>query len=304
MEAVIIAGVLSAAPSAATAVAKGVLGKALQEVYTIIKYRFKNRGETHNQVELLVTQLDLEAKLDTVGALVREIHSSSPSVQIALRRLHEKVVDIKELLERLAGDADDHSKKWLAEWRGVPSPITHNMKKLEASTKILDSRLALLLHLLAAQPAIVQADHPQTERVATIKEMSDYQTSVMKMEPLGPRHLLNPLEQSWVNIDNTKDEHVQTMQEEDDQKLVLGQEVIEEQIQLQIQQGFVHEDSDDHPQEDSERNDQSLDIVVPNTALLQEMQGMGFVDMEVNSKVLVLAKNDLDLAVSMILKDF
>jgi len=284
------------------------LGPALQEVYTLIKYRFKNGGDTHRQVELLVSQLDLEAKLDTVGALVREIHSSSPSVQIALRRLHEKVVAIKELLERLAGEADNHSKKWLSGWRGVSSPMTHDMKKLEENTHILDSRLTLLLHLLAAQPAIVMADH--TEGFATVKEMSDYHTSVMKVEPLGPRHLLNPLEQSWLMIDRTEDEPVQTIHE-DEEKLVFGQEVIEEQVQLQMQQEFVIESSDDHPEsddlpelEDSDRNDQSSEIVIPDKALLQEMQGMGFVDVEVNTKALVLARNDLDLAVSMILKDF
>jgi len=270
---------------AAPTAAKGLLGNALQEVYTIIKYRIKNRGDAYKHVAALVTELDLEAKLDTVGSLLVEIHSASPSVQTALRHLHDSVEKIKQLLEKLASDADEQSKRWLAGWRGVSSEMANSMKKLQDGAQVLDTRLDLLLRILAAQPSALES-------------------SAAQMEPMGPRHLLHPLEQSWLMVGSSEDvvdEKFQSPQEHS------REEIVEPQVQPQC---VVKEEvSTANPEPSVPVAVQPPEDIISdkrepsNQALVEELVNMGFLDIEANTRALALAGNNLQMAISMILRD-
>jgi len=313
------------------------LGNALQDVFDIIKYRIKNRGDAYKQVELLVAQLDLEAKLDTVGSLMVEIQSTSTSIQTAIRHLHEVVEKIKHLLEQLTEEADNHSKKWLAGWRGVPAKMTHDMKKLEENAQVLDTRLDLLLRLLAAQPtALISTgdDTPQAQPHLELITDNIYKTVSFPSDPDSPR--IPGLEQSWLIIDDIRMKtSVHEPSPQQDQKRSF-EEFVEKQDYSHRQD--VIEINEDVREIDESRGQMGRQDVIevsivpfkhvmpleipradvvplrhvhdldqsesgPNEKLLEEMAKVGFVDREVNRRVLEQTGNNVQLAILMILRD-
>jgi len=333
------------------------LGNALQEVYDII-CRIKNRGNVYKQVEILVAQLDLEAKLDTVGSLMVEIHTTSTSIQTAIRHLQEVVEKIKHILEQLTEEADNHSKKWLAGWRGVPAKMTHDMKKLEENAQVFDTRLDLLLRLLAAQPsALIKSGDaiPQSQDHPEISTNDIYKTFSIPSDPSGPPPLPG-LEQSWLIVDRisihdreqSPQDHKRSFEEfVEKQDHPHRQDVIEineipvpsqrqdlseiDEVRVSCQRQDVSDIDEsrgqmgrqdvievsiipsqhvmplDIPRADviplGQVHDLDQSESGPNEKLLEEMAKMGFVDMEVNRRVLEQTGNNIQLAISMILRD-
>jgi len=253
----------------------------------------------------------------------------------------------------------------LAGWRGISLKMTNDMKKLEENAKVFDTRLDLLLRLLATQPsALVSAD--ATPQAVDHLELSIHMSKTISLEtdPSGPPPLPNGLEQSWLIVDETQFEtsvHEQSPQEDHNERseefvekqdhphpqdvILINEELVPSQRQdmSEIDEELVPSQRQDMSEIDevsglSQRQDVSefdesrgqpgrqdvievpvessqhvvplelprVDIVPlgsPNEKLLEEMARMGFVDIEVNRKILALTGNNLQLAISMILRD-
>jgi len=168
MEALLISGL--------TSVGKEILYKLIMETCTLI-----NKKEQHVQIRNKLAELDLEADLQVIMALINETELSEKEenvadvVDIALFNVKQKIEIIKKELETIQKIEDSHKNSYFAYYR--TPPFYQNLDNLTRHKKILDRRVDFLIKVLTlkngTQKPFNSAHSFSPNTIGLISDLSD-----------------------------------------------------------------------------------------------------------------------------------
>lgn len=130
-----------------TIAGKEVLTKLIYDTYTVIQ-----ENEQHPKAQVVLEQLDLEADLRVIEALVRQVEVTEnnegifDAVDVALYNLKQMIELIQKELQEIHIEQELHKTRYLADYR---DPSFHsNLDNLIKHKKLLDKRIDFLIKLL------------------------------------------------------------------------------------------------------------------------------------------------------------
>lgn len=126
-----------------------IFSHAIYDTYGLIK-----EANFHPHVVEVIGKLDLQADLEVVSALVKEVSERHPDelaketspLVIRLRQVDEMMKLIKSELETIQKETKEHAEKYFANWRTPDYEVS--LKNLVAHKKTLDKRVDSLMELL------------------------------------------------------------------------------------------------------------------------------------------------------------
>jgi hypothetical protein len=137
MEALAIKGVLFAGTN--------IFASMIYDIYGLLK-----DTTTHPMVFSVMVELDLEADLKVIEALVAQFNlenfEAEHPVTISLKNVEEMISKIKSEMIDIKTIADSHKQKWFHYWRNPD--CKPQLKRLTRNKKILDKRVDMLIDLL------------------------------------------------------------------------------------------------------------------------------------------------------------
>ena len=153
---------------------KKMMIEIIKEIYT------KMKETKHPKVQTLLSHLDLQSDLKVIQALVEEIsikeleEGQYDVVDVALEQVKDMMILIKDELEKIQIEINNHESKYFAEYREPNFNI--NLNHLIENKIILDKRVDLLIKLI-----MMKEFH---SLASTISESSKYSSVASKDIPL------------------------------------------------------------------------------------------------------------------------
>lgn len=122
-----------------------IFGRVIYDTYDLVK-----DTTTHPVVNSVLGELDLQANLSVIEALVQQIETErldeKDPLAICLHQVNDMVHRIKEELEEIKKELKDHEEKWFAGWR---TPAYQGpLRRLTYHKKLLDKRVDMLIELI------------------------------------------------------------------------------------------------------------------------------------------------------------
>ena len=132
-------------------IGKEVVIKAITEtssgVYSQLSSIISNN---HHGVNKLLEEMDIDAKLKTLEALVKEIEKKEKykheSVHISLNYIHQSISKIYTNLEKLDSEIKYHNSKWFSGYRSAEYKTTLNA--IISDYMILEKRVDFLVKII------------------------------------------------------------------------------------------------------------------------------------------------------------
>lgn len=126
-----------------------IFGRVIYDTYDLVK-----DTTSHPVVNSILGEIDLQADLSVVEALVNQVNSQIKTEQlsqndpltISLHQVNDLVHRIRDELEEIKKELRDHQQKWLASWR-TPD-YQRPLNRLVHHKKLLDKRVQMLIELI------------------------------------------------------------------------------------------------------------------------------------------------------------
>lgn len=134
--------------SGLTMAGKELLCQLIYDTYHLVQ----TTTSKHPKVQAVLAQLDLEADLEVIKALVKEVEIEEEkegkidAVDVALINVKKMIECIKKELEIIQIEVDLDGARYFTNWR-VPT-FQRNLDNLVKHKTILDKRVQLLMDLL------------------------------------------------------------------------------------------------------------------------------------------------------------
>lgn len=134
-----------------TIAGKSLFGRVIYDTYELVK-----DTAYHPEVSAALAEIDLEADLEVIEALLREIgrnggvgeREDSP-LAICLSQVDRMVHMIRDELRLISLELKEHEHKFMSKWR-TPD-FHHHLKKVVKHKEILDKRTEMLIKLIKLQ---------------------------------------------------------------------------------------------------------------------------------------------------------
>ena len=127
-----------------TIAGKAFFAHAVYDSYGLIK-----DTAVHPAISAVINDLDLEADLQVIEALLKQIgHIDSEEAPLAIsyHQVNEMVVKIKEELEKIKEKLVEHDEKYFSKWR-TPDCV-QQLENVRHYKQILDRRVSLMMKLI------------------------------------------------------------------------------------------------------------------------------------------------------------
>ena len=126
---------------------KSVMIKGITETTTSIYNILQSSMiSSHPDVQTTFDNLDLNARLEVIQAIVTNIHSDKTPIKIALKNLHDILKVTKVEIDTLQVKMKEHEEKYFSSWRNPDYfPLLDNLEK---HSFLIDKRLEMLIDVV------------------------------------------------------------------------------------------------------------------------------------------------------------